>query len=58
MSIWTTFSSASVSLHIKGAVQRRGGSVRASDGDGGRSFAELGHVLAAVGHLEVEKYED
>ncbi len=50
-SVLTTFSSASVDLHIKGAVQRWSGSVRASDGDGGCSLPELRHVLAAVGHL-------
>ena len=48
---WTTFNTVSVNLHIKGAVQGRCGFMGASDGNGGCSFPELSHVLAAVGHL-------
>lgn len=50
--IWSTFYAASINLHIKGAIQRRGGPAWASYSDGSYSLLELSHVLAAVGHLK------
>lgn len=52
MRVATTFGPASKNLHIEGALQRRGGPVKARDVDGRCSVRVFSHIVAAVKNLE------